>query len=79
MKNPKDDYVILDSKTNLCYFKKATLESYLNSRKRIFNTTTEAIRFLGAKDMTTMKANKMYGMSNYQLLQSTEKKNHQSK
>jgi hypothetical protein len=45
----KDDYVILDSKTNLCYFKKATLESYLNSRKRIFNTTTEAIRFLGCQ------------------------------
>ena len=30
-------------------FQKATLESYLNSRKEIFNTTTEAIRFLGCQ------------------------------
>jgi len=44
----KDGYVILDSKTNFCYFKKITLDRFLKkSGTRVFASTTEAIRLLG--------------------------------
>tara|TARA_R110000787_G_scaffold133719_1_gene246147 strand:+ start:4335 stop:5915 length:1581 start_codon:yes stop_codon:yes gene_type:complete len=44
----KDGYVILDSKTNFCYFKKITLDRFLKkSGTRIFASTTDAIRLLG--------------------------------
>jgi len=44
----KDGYVVLDSKTNICYFKQTTLENFLNKsgNKNKFNSTLEAIRLL---------------------------------
>ena len=44
----KDGYVVLDSKTNICYFKQTTLESFLtkSGNKNKFNSTLEAIRLL---------------------------------
>ena len=44
----KDGYVVLDSKTNLCYFKQTTLENFLtkSGNKNKFNSTLEAIRLL---------------------------------
>ena len=44
----KDGYVVLDSKTNICYFKKLTLDRFLKKNAaRTFNTTTDALRMLG--------------------------------
>jgi len=40
-----DGYVHIDD-TNHCYFKKSTLQDFLDRRKKIFNSTQEAMRFL---------------------------------
>ena len=46
----KDGYVVLDSKTNTCYFKKLTLDRFLKKNAaRTFNTTADALRMLGCK------------------------------
>ncbi len=46
----KDGYVVLDSKTNICYFKKITLDQFLKKKAaKVFNTTADAIRLLGCK------------------------------
>tara|TARA_R110000764_G_scaffold145900_2_gene233681 strand:+ start:542 stop:2125 length:1584 start_codon:yes stop_codon:yes gene_type:complete len=43
----KDGYVVLDSKTNICYFKKITLSNFLKKKANgIFNTTADALRLL---------------------------------
>ena len=44
----KDGYVILDTNTNVCYFKKITLDSFLKKKgSKIFSTTSDALRMLG--------------------------------
>lgn len=46
----KDGYVVLDSKSNLCYFKKLTLDKFLKKNAaRVFNTTADALRLLNCK------------------------------
>ena len=46
----KDGYVVLDSKTNICYFKKITLSNFLKKKAHgVFNTTADALRLLGCK------------------------------
>ncbi len=46
----KDGYVVLDTSTNVCYFKKITLDKFIKKNaSRMFNTTTDALRLLGCK------------------------------
>mgnify|MGYP003145425265 CR=1 FL=1 len=45
----KDGYVVLDSKTKICYFKKSTLENHLKKRKQVFNNTMDALHYLGCE------------------------------
>jgi len=46
----KDGYVVLDSKSNHCHFKKLTLDKFLKkSGSKAFNTTADALRLLGCK------------------------------
>ena len=46
----KDGYVVLDSKSNICYFKKSTLDRFLKRNgSKSFATTTSALRLLGCK------------------------------
>jgi hypothetical protein len=45
----KDGYVILDSETSYCYFKKSTLQEFLDKGKKIFNTAQEAVNFLNCE------------------------------
>jgi hypothetical protein len=46
----KDGYVVLDSKSNVCYFKKLTLDKFLKKHaSRTFNTTADALRMLNCK------------------------------
>jgi hypothetical protein len=42
----QDNYVILDSKTNTCFFKKITFEKFLGNNKT-FKSATEALNLLG--------------------------------
>jgi len=44
----KDGYVVLDTKDNVCYFKKITLDKFIKKQgAKIFNTTSDALRLLG--------------------------------
>ena len=44
----KDSYIVLDSKSNVCYFKKYTLDRFLKKNSaKAFNTTADALRMLG--------------------------------
>lgn len=46
----KDGYVVLDSASNVCYFKKLTLDKFLKKNAaRMFNTTADALRMLNCK------------------------------
>ena len=46
----KDGYVVLDTSSNICYFKKITLEKFIKKNAaRMFNTTTDALRLLGCR------------------------------
>ena len=46
----KDGYVVLDTSSNICYFKKITLDKFIKKNAaRIFNTTTDALRLLGCR------------------------------
>ena len=46
----KDGYVVLDSKTRMCYFKRSTLEHYIKSHAtKIFNSTMDALHYLGCE------------------------------
>tara|TARA_Y100000004_G_scaffold194277_1_gene258497 strand:- start:184 stop:1320 length:1137 start_codon:yes stop_codon:yes gene_type:complete len=46
----KDGYVVLDTSSNVCYFKKITLDKFIKKNaSRMFNTTTDALRLLGCK------------------------------
>ena len=46
----KDSYIVLDSKTNVCYFKKYTLDRFLKKNStKAFNNTQDALRVLGCK------------------------------
>jgi len=46
----KDGYVVLDSKTQICYFKRSTLEHYIKSHAtKIFNNTMDALHYLGCE------------------------------
>ena len=41
---------MLDSKSNLCYFKKLTLDKFIKkSATKVFNTTADALRLLGCE------------------------------
>jgi len=42
----KDGYTVLDSKVNICYFKRNTLADFLGRRKTPFNTVNQAVRLL---------------------------------
>lgn len=44
----KDGFVVLDSKTSMCYFKQITLDKWLSSKKKIFDNTREALRLINA-------------------------------
>jgi hypothetical protein len=44
----KDNYVVLDSETNTCYFKKITFENFLGKNK-VFRSATEALNMLGCE------------------------------
>ena len=46
----KDGYVVLDSKTNMCYFKRSTLNNWLSRPgNKKFKNTMEAFQLLGCK------------------------------
>jgi len=46
----KDGYVVLDSKSNICYFKKITLSNFLKKKANgVFNTPADALRLLECK------------------------------
>jgi len=46
----KDGYVVLDSKTRICYFKRSTLEYYIKAHAtKIFSSTMEALHYLGCE------------------------------
>ena len=46
----KDGYVVLDTSSNICYFKKITLDKFIKKNAvRMFNTTTDALRLLGCR------------------------------
>lgn len=43
----KDGYIILDSKTNICYFTRSTIDKWLKDKKsKVFNSTIDALRLL---------------------------------
>ena len=44
----KDNYVVLDSEKNICYFKKATFEKFLG-KKKVFSNAKEALDMLGCE------------------------------
>jgi hypothetical protein len=44
----QDNYVVLDSKTNVCYFKKITFEKFLGNNKT-FKSAAEAMHLLGCE------------------------------
>jgi hypothetical protein len=44
----KDKYVVLDSETNICYFKKITFEDFLGKNK-VFRSSAEALNMLGCE------------------------------
>lgn len=44
----KDGFVVLETKTNICYFKQITLDKWLASKKKTFDNTREALRLLNA-------------------------------
>jgi len=44
----QDNYVVLDSKTNVCYFKKITFEKFLGNDKT-FKSAAEAMHLLGCE------------------------------
>ena len=42
--------MVLDTSSNVCYFKKITLDKFIKKNaSRMFNTTTDALRLLGCK------------------------------
>ena len=46
----KDGYVVLDSKTRICYFKRSTLEYYIKAHAtKIFSSTMDALHYLGCE------------------------------
>src|SRR5210317_1476688 len=46
----KDGYVVLDSKTNVCYFKRTTLDNWMKKKmNKAFNNSMEALRLLNCK------------------------------
>jgi len=44
----KDNYVVLDSETNVCYFKRITFENFLGKNK-VFRSANEAFNLLGCE------------------------------
>lgn len=43
----KDGYVILDSKTNICYFKRSTIDDWFKNKKsKVFSSSLDAIKLL---------------------------------
>jgi hypothetical protein len=49
-KKLKDGYVVLDSKTNVCYFKRTTLDNWMKKKiNKAFNNSMEALRLLNCK------------------------------
>ena len=44
----KDNYVVLDSKTNTCYFRRITFEKFLGNDKT-FKSVSEALNLLGCE------------------------------
>jgi len=44
----KDNYVVLDSDSNICYFKKITFENFLGKNK-VFRSASEALNMLGCE------------------------------
>tara|TARA_R110002020_G_scaffold448093_1_gene660769 strand:- start:2148 stop:3722 length:1575 start_codon:yes stop_codon:yes gene_type:complete len=70
----KDGYVVLDSKSNICYFKKLTLDRFLKKHaSRTFNTTADALRMLGCE-----RADYKEGEKNVWFVDMPEFVNHQS-
>ena len=47
-KKLKDNYVVLDSETNVCYFKRITFENFLGKNK-VFRSANEAFNLLGCE------------------------------
>ena len=47
-KKLKDNYVVLDSETNICYFKRITFENFLGKNK-VFRSANEAFNLLGCE------------------------------
>lgn len=43
----KDGYIVQDSKTNICYFTRSTIDKWLKDKKsKVFNSTIDALRLL---------------------------------
>ena len=43
----KDGYIVIDSKTNICYFTRSTIDKWLKNKKsKVFNSTIDALRLL---------------------------------
>jgi hypothetical protein len=45
----KDGYTVLDSKDNICYFKRGTLAEFLEKRKTPFKSVNAAVKLLECK------------------------------
>jgi len=78
----KDGYVVLDSKSNVCYFKKLTLDRFLKKHaSRTFHTTADALRMLSCKRMDYKEGEKnvwyvdMPEFVNHQVIKKNLKKN----
>jgi hypothetical protein len=70
----KDGYVVLDSKSNICYFKKLTLDKFLKKHaSRTFTTTADALRMLKCK-----RTDYKEGEKNVWFVEMPEFVNHQS-
>ena len=70
----KDGYVVLDSKSNVCFFKKLTLDRFLKKHaSRTFATTAEALRMLKCR-----RTDYKEGEKNVWYVEMPEFVNHQS-
>ena len=57
----KDGYVVLDTSSNICYFKKITLDKFIKKNAaRIFNTTTEVLQVFDGTEFIDLTSHRTY-------------------
>jgi len=55
----KDGYIVIDSKTNICYFTRSTIDRWLKDKKsKVFNSTIDALRLLNCTRLEYYKGEK---------------------